>query len=221
MNPAKQKKVASPLGRFVTTLIVILVAFFLLSAFVAQIYYIPTGSMENTLLVGDYVLLNKLAYRFKKPQPGEIVALKYPLNPSKTIIKRCLATEGQTVEIVDKVIYTDGNIFRDPAGVKFIDKFIKPGIYSRRDNFGPQQVPMDALFVLGDNRDDSEDSRDFGCMDKNGLKGKISLILFSWKPDPRAPKLRSPYILPLIEIFFYNLYHLPDRVRWNRILSRV
>jgi len=221
MAPTKQKKVVHPLGRFITTLIVILIAFFLLSAFVAQIYYIPTGSMENTLLVGDCVLLNKLAYRLGKPQPGEVIALKYPLNPSKTIIKRCLATEGQTVEIVDKVVYIDGNTFREPVGAKFTDKFIKPAIYSRRDNFGPQQVPMDALFVLGDNRDNSEDSRDFGFVDKNGLKGKISIILFSWKPDPNAPKLRSPYILPLIEIFFYNLYHLPDRVRWDRILSRV
>lgn len=217
----KKKKVASPARRFFITLVLAAIAIFLLGNFVVQIYRVTTGSMEDTLLVGDWVVVNKLAYRLKTPQPKDIIVFKYPLNPSKTLIKRCVATQGQTVEIVSKVVSVDGKIFKDPEKVKFTDKYIRPALYSTRDNFGPVQVPIDEFFVLGDNRDNSEDSRDLWFVDKDKIKGKIGLIIFSWAPDPNAPKFRSPYILPLIEIFFYNLYHLPDRVRWSRIASTV
>ena len=221
MAPSKKKKVVSARRRFFTILIVAAIVVFLLGTFVVQIYRIPSGSMEDTLLVGDWVVVNKLVYQFKNPRPGDIIVFKYPLNPSKTLIKRCLAIEGQTIEIVDKVVYVDGKIIGDPEKVKFTDKYIRPAIYSTRDNYGPEQVPMDGLFVLGDNRDNSEDSRNFRCVDKDKVKGKVGFIIFSWTPDPKAPKFRSPYITPLIEIFFYNLFHFPNRVRWNRILSKV
>jgi signal peptidase I len=214
---SKKKKIASPGKRLFVILLLIAIVIFLLGNFVVQIYRVPTGSMEDTLLVGDWVVVNKLAYRFGAPQPSDIIVFKYPLNPSKTLIKRCVATEGQTVEIVGKVVSVDGKMFRDSEKVKFTDKYIIPVLYSTRDNFGPIQVPIDELFVMGDNRDNSEDSRAWGFVEKGNLKGKVDLVIFSWAPDPGAPKLRSPYVLPLIEIFFYNLYHIPDRVRWSRI----
>ncbi|MCJ7508110.1 MAG: signal peptidase I [candidate division Zixibacteria bacterium] len=214
---SKKKKIDSPRRRLLLKLLLVAIVIFLLGKFVVQIYRIPTGSMEDTLLVGDWVVVNKLAYRFGAPQPCDIIVFKYPLNPSKTLIKRCVATEGQTVEIVGKVVSVDGKMFRDSEKDKFTDKYIIPTLYSTRDNFGPIQVPIDELFVLGDNRDNSEDSRAWGFVEKGNIKGKIDLVIFSWAPDPNAPKLRSPYVLPLIEIFFYNLYHIPDRVRWSRI----
>lgn len=217
----KQEKIVSPRRRFLFILIVAAIVIFLLGTFVVQIYRIPTGSMEDTLLAGDWVVVNKFIYRFKSPKAGDIIVFKYPINPSKTIIKRCMATEGQTVKIIDKVVYVDGKMVLEPEKVKFADKYIRPVAYSNRDNYGPIQVSLDGLFVLGDNRDNSEDSREFRCVDKDQVKGKIGLVLFSWAPDPRAPKFRSPYIIPLFEIFFYNLFRFPDRVRWNRILSGV
>ena len=217
----KKKKVAFPRRQPIITLIVAAIVIFLSGTFVVQIYRIPSGSMEDTLLVGDWVVVNKLVYRFKSPKPADVIVFRYPLNPSKTLIKRCLATEGQTAEIVNKVVYVDGKMTGDPEKVKFTDKYIRPAIYSTRDNYGPIQVPMDGFFVLGDNRDNSEDSRSFRCVYKDNVKGKAGFIIFSWAPDPNAPKFRSPYIIPLIEIFFYNLFHFPSRIRWNRIGDKV
>ncbi len=217
----KKKKTVSSTRRTLYRLFLAGIIIFLFGTFVAQVYRIPSGSMEDTLLVGDWVVVNKLVYRFKAPRGGDVIVFKYPLNPSKTLIKRCVATEGQSVEIKDKIVYVDGKMLRDSENVKFTDHYIRPVIYSTRDNFGPIQVPKDGLFVMGDNRDNSEDSRDWGFVDKDKLKGKIGLLVFSWAPDPGAPKFRSPYILPLLEIFFYNLFHFPDRIRWNRIGSTV
>ncbi len=105
----------------------------------------------------------------------------------------------------------------DPIPSIHIDPRILPVDYSTRDNFGPAQVPAGHLFVLGDNRDDSQDSRDWGFLDMSYIKGKAIIVYWSWAIDPHAPKFESPYITPLLEIIFYNLGHLTERLRLGRI----
>ncbi len=187
----------------------------LLRAFVIQAFKIPSTSMENTLLVGDFVLAEKITYRIRPPRPGEIIVFKYPINPEKDFIKRCVAVSGDTVVIRDKVLYVNGVPFPDPPGTKFTDPRLLSAIYSTRDNFGPAVVPRGSIFVLGDNRDNSQDSRFWGFLPIENVVARPLFIYFSWAPDPNAPKWESP--LSLFSIIFYNITHFPRRIRWSRI----
>mgnify|MGYP001474851026 FL=1 len=165
----------------------------LVRSFVIQAYKIPSGSMEPTLLVGDHLLVNRLSYVVKmpfvdnvlfttgKPKRGDIIVFRYPEDPTKDYIKRVIATGGETVEIRNKTIFIDGKKIKDPWGhfrpepasrgfLPFIDK----------DNIPPVKVPQDSYFVMGDNRDNSLDSRYWGFVEKRHLVGKALIIYFSW-----------------------------------------
>jgi signal peptidase I len=213
----KKKEQKPSIIGFIEVLFLALLIAFLLRTFVVQAYKLPSSSMEDSLLSGDYVLVNRLHYRYNEPKQGEIIVFKYPLNPSKDMVKRVVALEGQTIEIRNKIVYVDGKMVPDPDMAKHSDPRILPEDYSARDNFGPAQVPAGHLFVLGDNRDNSQDSREWGFLDRSFIKGKALVIYWSWTEDPHAPKFRSPYIIPLLEIIFYNLGHLGDRLRLGRI----
>jgi len=159
--------------------------------------------------------LNKLVPRFYEPQAGDVIVFEYPLNPSKDFIKRIIATEGQVVQIVNKKLYVDGEPAQGRLMGKHTDYQVFPAAYSNRDNFGPFEVPEGQYFVLGDNRDVSLDSREWGFLEKKYIKGKALLVYFSWAPDPAAPRWSDP--LSFFEILAYNVAHLPWRVRWDRI----
>ena len=189
----------------------------ILRAYIFQAYSVPSQSMENTLLIGDYILAEKVTYKFRPPMRGEIVIFKYPLNPDKDFIKRCIAVEGDTVVIRDKVVYVNEVPFPDPPTVKFTDSRLLSGIYSTRDNYGPKVVPRGKIFVLGDNRDNSQDSRFWGFLPVENIKARPLFVYFSWAPDPNAPEWSSP--LSIIPIIFYNITHFPSRVRWSRIFK--
>jgi signal peptidase I len=165
---------------------------------VAQAYQIPTGSMENTLLVGDYLFVNKMLYgseidlgfgghrlihhrfpAFRQPAAGDIIVFRYPENPRQDWIKRCVAVGGQTVMVRDKILYVDGVRQVEPY-VIHIDPRILPAEVSQRDNFGPITVPQGHLFMMGDNRDNSDDSRFWGPLDAGLIKGKAAIRYFSW-----------------------------------------
>ncbi len=186
--------------------IALLIALFI-RAFVVQAFKIPSGSMEPTLLVGDYLLVNKFIYgiripytevkflQFKKPQRGDIIVFIFPLDPSKDFIKRVIGTEGEKVEIIHNRIYINDRLIDDPWGHFVTDDFPKSFI-QRMENFGPVVVPKDSLFVMGDNRDNSEDSRFWGFLNVNAVLGKAFVIYFSWDQ---------------------NAGSLLDIVRWSRI----
>ena len=165
---------------------------------VAQAYQIPTGSMERTLLVGDFLFINKMLYGseidiqlggkklfyhrfpgFRKPSPGDIIVFRYPENPRQDFIKRCVAIEGQTVMIRDKVLYVDGVRQVEPYAIH-VDPRTFDGRTTQRDNFGPITVPSGHLFMMGDNRDNSHDSRFWGPLPVSLVKGRAFVRYFSW-----------------------------------------
>ncbi len=211
------RRVKGTAREYLEAILVAVIIAFVLRAFVVQAYRIPSDSMQDTLQIGDFILVNKFTYHFREPRPGDVVVFKYPLNPSKDYVKRCIAVEGQTVEIRDKTIYVDNQVKPNASGVHFQDPHVQPRELSNRDNFGPVTVPPGCVFMLGDNRDDSQDSRIWGFLDKSLIRGRAAFVYWSWAPDPKAPQWESPYIWPLLAIPFYNIAHFPNRVRWDRI----
>lgn len=210
-----KRRVKSKLKQYALTIGIALAVGVLLRTFVVQAYRIPSRSMEDTLREGDFLLVNKLAPRFFEPKAGDVIVFEYPLNPSKDFIKRITATEGQTVQIVNKKLYVNGEPADGWFPGKHTDYQIFPAAYSNRDNFGPFKVPQGQYFVLGDNRDNSQDSREWGFLERKYVKGKAFLIYFSWASDPAAPRWSGP--LSLFEILVYNLTRFPWRVRWDRV----
>jgi len=160
--------------------------------FFFQAFKIPSGSMKPTLLVGDHILVNKIQsgidipfvnkpiVEFQEPKRGQVVVFIYPVDPSKDFIKRIIGLPGDQIRIVDKQVYINGKPYADPHAARG-DPVIKPG---DRDNLGPVTVPENSYFVMGDNRDFSYDSRFWGFVDKDALKGKAFVIYGSWTLDP-------------------------------------
>lgn len=174
-------------------LIAVILALFIRS-FIVQAFKIPSGSMEPTLLIGDHILVNKFIYginlpffeqkffRFKKPERGDVIVFVYPVDPSKDFIKRVIAVEGDTIFIKDKKVYINNTPISDDHGHYSNPKVIlQSGISSNRDNYGPVTVPPGCLFVMGDNRDNSYDSRFWGFVNVNKVKGKAFMIYWSWE----------------------------------------
>ncbi|MFZ8859673.1 MAG: signal peptidase I [Thermocrinis sp.] len=190
-------------GRWITELIVIVIIVLLIRAFVAQAYNIPSGSMKPTLLVGDFILVNKLVYRFSEPQRGDIVVFKYPIDPNIDFIKRIIALPGEEVEVRNNQVFINGKpltlievgrgeengvrkvIYEEvlPEGKKHKVQFYEDFPFSKRD-FGPVVVPPNHYFVMGDNRDNSEDSRYWGFLPRENIVGKAFVIYFSGDVPP-------------------------------------
>jgi signal peptidase I len=207
---------------YAETAAIALVAAILLRIFVVSAYRVNSDSMADTLLSGDYIFVNKLAYKYGgDPKPGDIIVFKYPNNPDKDYIKRIIALPGQTVEIADKVVYVNGDVAPIPPHSKNIDQRIIPGDLSFRDNFGPYTVPEGQYFVMGDNRDDSNDSRFWGSVPAENIKGKAVFIYWSWEPEKNASEWGFPYVIDLVRWVGYVIYHLPSNLRLDRIMTPV
>lgn len=164
--------------------------------YVCQAYKIPSGSNAPTLLIGDQILVNKYIYKFGQPEINDFVVFKFPKNEKVDYLKRIVATPGDIVEIRDKKLI----INHQEIDEKFIintDKRILSKEVSPRDNFGPITVPKESYFVLGDNRDNSFDSRFWGFVEKDKIKGRAEVIYFSYNPNERA--IRKDRIRKIIE----------------------
>ncbi len=208
-----------PLWReYLDTAIIAILAALLLRMFVVSAYRVSSSSMEGSLYEGDYIFVNKMAYDYgSQPQVGDIVVFAYPNNPTKDFIKRVVALPGQEVQIADKVLYVDGQVAAIPAEVQHIDQRIIPADLSFRDNFGPFTVPYGQYFVLGDNRDDSRDSRFWGGVPEENLKGKAVFVYWSWQPDPDAPGFSFPYVIDAIQWIAFTIVNAPSHIRWERL----
>ena len=159
--------------------------------FVVQAFKIPSGSMEKTLLIGDYILVmksiygirmpwtNKVIIPIKDPKHGDVIVFAYPRDPSKDFIKRVIGVPGDKVELRNKKLYINGQPTKDEYA-HYDDPSIYPMMVQPRDDFGPIVVPENKLFVLGDNRDKSSDSRVWGFVDMDAVRGKAILVYISW-----------------------------------------
>jgi len=186
----------STLREYVETVAIAVVITLLVRAFVVQAFRIPSESMEPTLLVGDFLFANKFIYgaqvpytdirlpKVRDPEPGDIIVFRYPRDTSQDFIKRCVAVGGQTVEMRRKRLYVDGKPVEENYVIHSDSRYLPA-----RDDFGPYRVPPGYVFMLGDNRDNSQDSRFWGPLDVKLIKGKAMIIYWSWNKERFLPRL--------------------------------
>jgi len=190
LNPKRK----STIREYIEAILIALLLALFIRTFVVQAFKIPSGSMKNTLLIGDHILVNKFIYGIKNPLNGntwipikeperrDIVVFKYPMNPEQDYIKRVIGVEGDTIEIKDKKVYVNGEPQEEDYTI-FLDKRVLPGSLQPRDNMGPITVPENSLFVMGDNRDNSYDSRFWKFVDLKAVKGKAFVLYWSWDKE--------------------------------------
>jgi signal peptidase I len=184
---APEKKKKSKIVEYLEAIVTAFILALIIRAYVVQAYKIPSGSMIPTLVIGDHILVNKFIYGtnipftheeilvFDDPERGDIIVFEYPRNPERDFIKRIIGVGGDKIEIKDKKIFINGEPMDDPWG-----SFTDPTIRKQRDNFGPIVVPEGKYFVMGDNRDNSHDSRFWGFVSRDQIKGEAFIIYFSW-----------------------------------------
>ena len=185
----QSQRPVKPLWReYGEALFVALILALVIRTFVVQAFKIPSESMVKTLLVGDHLLASKFSYGVKipfthtyiykgeDPVKGDIIIFEYPNDPSVDYIKRIVGTPGDTIEVRNKQLFRNG----EPVKESFV-RFTEPDrIQPVRDNFGPVTVPADKYFVMGDNRDNSMDSRFWGFVDRSAIRAKAWRIYWSW-----------------------------------------
>ncbi len=204
---APQRK--SAIREYVEALLVALALALFIRTFFLQAYKIPSGSMETTLLIGDHILVNKIVYGLRMPESilgfhplglpyghylfdlepvrrGDVVVFVFPPDRTKDFIKRVIAVAGDTVEVRGKSVYVNGERQTEPYA------HYQPGAESYmtvapRDSFGPVKVPAGKLFMMGDNRDRSYDSRFWGFVDRNDVEGRAVVIYWSWDGEEAWP----------------------------------
>lgn len=171
----------------------------LIRTWVAQAFKIPSGSMKPTLLIGDHLLVSKSSYGIKlpfsdrvliplgNPQRGDIVVFRFPEDHDKDFIKRAIALPGETVEVRNKQVVINGQPLTD-SWAHYSDRIILPPGVQPRDNFGPVTVPPEHYFVMGDNRDQSYDSRFWfggkgGFVSAKDILGRAIVIYWSWEDE--------------------------------------
>src|SRR2546422_644019 len=197
---------------YLESVVVAVILALFIRTFAVQAFKIPTGSMEPNLLIGDHLLVNKVIYSPsalpledrvlpKKPvQRGHVVVFKFPEDPARDFIKRVIGLPGETVEIRDKTVFINGQPL-----VERYAHFLEPplhrddpeyGLRSEgvRDNWGPEVVPAGHLFVLGDNRDNSRDSRFWGFLPRDQVKGRGLLVYWSYEAS-REEYHRTGYLV--------------------------
>ena len=220
----------STLKEFLKSAVVVIGASILVRSTVVQAYHVTSGSMEDTILTGDFVIADKITYGtqvpdrlpffetkvpsvrlpgFTDPEPGALVIIESPEDESKDLFKRCIAVAGQTIEIRNKVIYIDGSPFDNPPGVKNTDPRVLPARFIARDNYAPYKVPEGHIFVVGDNRDNSRDSRHWGLLPSHMVVGRAFGVYWSCEPAPRPSSA--------LAVAGGNVPNAFSRVRWERL----
>ncbi|MBU0682255.1 MAG: signal peptidase I [Proteobacteria bacterium] len=206
-------KKKSIIREYVEAILIALLLALFIRTFIVQAFKIPSGSMLPTLQIGDHILVSKFAYALKnpftdtplislsKPEHGDIIVFiyNYPAKKNVDYIKRVVGVAGDRIEIKDKKVFVNGELFEVQQAIH-LDTTIYPPEQSPRDNYGPITVPPQSVFVMGDNRDNSNDSRFWGFVNDKAIKGKAFIIYWSWNID-----------LPL-----FSLKRLQS-IRWDRL----
>jgi signal peptidase I len=190
----KELPLKSKTREFIESILWALVLALLIRTCVVQSCKIPSGSMEDTLIIGDCLLINKFIYGIRipftdlrlpalsEPQRGEVIVFKYPEDRSKEFIKRLIGLPGDEIQIKNKQVYVNGSRYQNPHEIHKDPQLLPPGT-TVRDNFGPIRVPENAFFMMGDNRDNSYDSRFWGFVPRADLVGPAFIKYWSWDQD--------------------------------------
>jgi len=191
-TPSVKKK--NLVREYAESIIIAVILALFIRTFVVQAFKIPSGSMEDTLKVGDHLLVNKFIFgtaipftdkRFfalRDPRQGDVIVFEYPEDPSKDFIKRIVGVPGDVVQGINKHVYVNGKLYQNPHEVHKETDLV-PKDQNPRDTFGPIKVPADSYFVMGDNRDRSYDSRFWGFVKKDKIKGLAFIKYWSWDGD--------------------------------------
>jgi len=226
-----QPRVKSAAREWLESLVFSLIFVFFFTNFIAQATQVPTESMKPTILVGDHFFLDKFAFPANYPEMilrmlptrtisrGDIVAFKSPENPRIPFIKRVIGLPGEILEIRDKKVYIDGAELKE-SYKNFIDSNVYernsgiPSDYIVRDNFGPITIPPDCYFMMGDNRDNSNDSRYWGVVNGKNVIGKPLFIYWSYEAPPYDPRPKS--IVEHVQDYASVVAHFVSKTRWSR-----
>lgn len=239
---------ADTVGSLQSLLGTVVIAVFVIT-FIVQAFQIPSESMENTLLIGDYLLVNKLTYGsrggagdylmpYRRINRGDIVVFHYPVNPAQHFVKRVIGVPGDRIRLINKQVWVNGTRLQEPYV-----RFTKPADDVFRDNFPRMDIPAAGLepkwwlqmrklvedgqlivpqghyFVMGDNRDDSYDSRWWGFVPQENIIGRPLLIY--WSVSNRDDMAASSSVGDKIYHFAYAVTHVFQMTRWNRTLRLV
>ena len=223
----------STLREYFESIVVAVILALFIRTWVVQAFKIPTGSMEQNLLVGDHLLVNKFVFsptatnleRAALPvtriQRGDVVVFKYPEDPERDFIKRVVGLPGEVVELRDRQVHIDGrpldepyvfHLHADAGGFSF-------GPSDVRNRYGPITVPSEHYFVMGDNRDNSEDSRYWGFLPGRYVKGR-ALVIY-WSYESSADEYRQTGVGATIGRLVSVVTHFFTRTRWERLLKQI
>ncbi len=201
------KSQKSVVREYAEALIIALILALIIRTFIIQAFKIPTGSMEPTLLVGDHLLVSKFSYSIhipneipftsiqlfsdyhffsSIPERGNIVVFKFPEDPSKDFIKRVIGLPGETIQVIRQRVYINDKLLKEPYAHHSQPPSPNSG---NRDNMAPLRIPEGHIFAMGDNRENSHDSRMWGVLDLKNLRGKAQWIYWSW--DSKDTGLRT------------------------------
>jgi signal peptidase I len=226
----------STLREYFESIVIAVILALFIRTFVVQAFKIPTGSMEENLLIGDHLLVNKFVFaptatsieRALLPvgtiKRGDVIVFKYPEEPERDFIKRVIGLPGETVELREKKVYINRNGLDEPY-VHFLQppgqnsEFHEVTSFDVRERYGPVTVPADHYFVMGDNRDNSQDSRYWGFLPREYVKGKALVIYWSYQAE------REDYVEDgagatlkgLVSVFA----HFFTRTRWDRMFHQI
>jgi signal peptidase I len=192
--PAANSKKKHIVREYAESIIIAIILALIIRTFVVQAFKIPSGSMEDTLLIGDHLLVNKFIYgmqipftdkrilKIRDPQRGDVIVFEYPEDPSKDFIKRVIGTPGDEIQVINKTVYVNGKVYVNPHEVHKESEII-PEAQNPRDNTKLITVPADSFFVMGDNRDRSYDSRFWGFVKNDKIKGLAFIKYWSWNSE--------------------------------------
>ena len=187
-------------------------ASFIVTPYLIQAFKMPTGSMEPTLLIGDHILVDKHIYRANEPQRGDVIVFRYPRNPETAYVKRLIGEPGDMVEMVGRTVCINGKPI-----VENYAQYIDPG--SINAHYGPYRVPPGQFFVMGDNRDASQDSRFWGFVPRENLLGKPLIIYWSFEIGRESYLPES--LSRQVERFIGNLLKFFSKTRWHRTFQAI
>ncbi|MGE5357660.1 MAG: signal peptidase I [Bacteroidales bacterium] len=220
---------------FESIVIAVILALFI-RTFVVQAFKIPTGSMENNLLIGDHLLVNKFVFgpsessveRAVLPERQvkrrDVIVFKYPEEPERDFIKRVIGLPGETLELKNKKVYIDGRPLDEPY-VHFLEPPAAQGNLAEitssdvRENYGPVKIPADQYFVMGDNRDNSQDSRYWGFLPRSYIKGRAMMVYWSYKAG--REDYQDTDLAGGIKGILSTFAHFFTRTRWDRLFHQI